>query len=144
MTTSISSVISLLLVIYTTIYISCTCEIENVGIGNLLVFFSGALCDAFHKVLFADFICFICDGNDFTHLLHSSVLSKTWYRENSILDVKCYCKNCLYFSSSLRELFPLSVIRKLQRCAIKAVTPYLSDVLQEFVDKLFLAHLHVD
>ena len=42
-------------------------------------------------------VCFICDGNDFIHLLHSSILSKTWYRENSILDVKCYLQKLPVF-----------------------------------------------
>lgn len=42
-------------------------------------------------------VCFICDGNDFIHLLHSSILSKIWYRENSILDVKCYLQKLPIF-----------------------------------------------
>lgn len=96
MTIWISSVISLLLVIYTTVYITCTCEIENVGIGNLLTFVQKPFTMPSTKCSLQT-VCFICDGNDFIHLLHSSILSKTWYRENSILDVKCYLQKLPIF-----------------------------------------------
>lgn len=103
-----------LLVIYTTVYITCICEIENVGIGNLFMFVQKPFAMPSTKCSLQT-VCFICDGNDFIHLLHSSILSKTWYREIVSWMWNVTCKNCLYFSSSLPlRTISLSIIRNLE------------------------------
>lgn len=106
---------------------------------------SEALCNAFHKSA----LCRLSASSVMGMILFISFILQ-YYQKHDIGKIVSWMWNVTckiaYISRPpfLWELFPLSIIRKLQLCSIKAVTLYLFDVLQEFVVKLFSAHLHVD